>query len=78
MNNDMLKKSMLSYIYEQPIGVMYAKENLEKCDFSIIRYIFCLLKDIERRDKKIKHLENDIDKLQTQLDNSDDYWDYQL
>lgn len=68
MNNDLLKKSMLNYIDTKPCGVVNFRDSIKTCDFSIIRYIFCILKDLERRDKKIKSLQKTVDNLQEKLD----------
>lgn len=73
MNNDKLKNDMLDYIKNKPCGVPYFRDNIDNCHFSIIRYIFCILKDLERRDKMIKLLQQDIEKLQYKIDTQIEY-----
>ena len=54
------RKDMLDYIKTQPCGVANAIQHLENAPTPVVRYVFCLCKDLERNDRKIKRLEDEL------------------
>ena len=72
---DNYRKNMLDYIKSQPCGVMYAIQDLENATMPIIRYVYCLCKDAERYDRKIKHLQDELKVYHPTFDYND-YIDY--
>lgn len=69
------RKDMLDYIKTQPCGVANAIQHLENAPTPIVRYVYCLCKDLERYKNKIKHLQNDLDKYKPKDDYDDEYDD---